>query len=184
MLARFFFKFKILKIWLVIDSINKSLVNQRSLPEDFSDAYLRETYSSKFTTYLRKAIADNLVLHLLQFVIKASYSTQGNKLFSVCNSWRHRPLVPMKPSTLPFRQSALCSGPSYGNGGSLQTFAHQSLNQFQMPKVNLKKHSMSSASLLNKTIFSAERVTDKPGPGYGSGHLSKWFTCSQGRQTA
>ena len=45
-------------------SINKNLVNQRSLPEDFSDAYLRETYSSKFTTYLRKAIADRLEVHL------------------------------------------------------------------------------------------------------------------------
>ena len=119
------------------DSINKSLVNQRSLPEDFSDAYLRETYSSKFTTYLRKAIADTDCRHLLQFAVKASYLTKHNKLFSVCNSWWYRPLVPMKPSTLPFRQSALGSGPSYGNGGTLQTFAHQSLNQFQMPKVDM-----------------------------------------------
>lgn len=42
----------------------------------------------------------------------------------------------MKPSTLPFRQSALGGGPSYGNGGPLHTFAQQSLNQFQMPKLN------------------------------------------------
>ena len=37
--------------------LNKNLTNQRSLPEDYSDSYLRESYSSKFTSYLRKVIA-------------------------------------------------------------------------------------------------------------------------------
>ena len=32
---------------------NKTLVNQRSLPEDYSDSYLRESYSTKLTSYLR-----------------------------------------------------------------------------------------------------------------------------------
>ena len=31
----------------------KVLLNQRSLPEDYSDSYMRETYSSKLTSYLR-----------------------------------------------------------------------------------------------------------------------------------
>lgn len=42
--------------------LGKSLVNQRSLPEDFSDSYLRETYASKFTSYLRNTIAATLGL--------------------------------------------------------------------------------------------------------------------------
>ena len=42
--------------------LGKSLVNQRSLPEDFSDSYLRETYASKFTSYLRNTIAATLRL--------------------------------------------------------------------------------------------------------------------------
>ena len=63
-------------------SLNKSLVNQRSLPEDFSDAYLRETYSSKFTTYLRKAIADNFKLGVafiticIHLMVKENYVTK------------------------------------------------------------------------------------------------------------
>ena len=66
------------------DSINKSLVNQRSLPEDFSDAYLRETYSSKFTTYLRKAIADKFVFwHLLQFAINFLHIQHNTINYSV-----------------------------------------------------------------------------------------------------
>ena len=32
----------------------KVLLNQRSLPEDYSDSYMRETYSSKLTSYLRQ----------------------------------------------------------------------------------------------------------------------------------
>ena len=34
-------------------NLNKPLVNQRSLPEDYSDSYLRESYSEKLTSYLR-----------------------------------------------------------------------------------------------------------------------------------
>lgn len=99
-------------------------------------------------------------------------------IHSVCNSW-YRPFVPMKPSTLPFRQSALGVGPSYGNGGSLQTFAQQSLNQFQMPKV---VHKNCLVSVSNKAFVSVEWISNKSG--HGPGHLSQWSTATQGRQTA
>ena len=57
-------------------------------------------------------------------------------IHSVCNSW-YRPFVPMKPSTLPFRQSTTGQASSYTAAGASQLypFAQQSLNQFQMPKV-------------------------------------------------
>ena len=74
----------------------------------------------------------------------------------------------MKPSTLPFRQSALGGGPSYGNGGPLHTFAQQSLNQFQMPKVVYTQYFVSVSS--PKLLFQLNESPTSQGLGPDTGH--------------
>merc|ERR1719510_2497980 len=88
---------------------SKVLLNQRSLPEDYSDSYMRETHSSKLNSYLR-------------------------------------PFVPIKPSSLPFRQSLQtngghnysASGPNKGTTWAVPPdhFPLPFAQQFQFPKLS------------------------------------------------